>query len=233
MATHSSILAWRIPRTEEPGRLWSTGRRVRHDWSDWAQQTAQHSTRSLRNRICIEEMINPSLLYQCLLTLELVFSVSHYIFLGYQFSSVACVWLCSPMSCTTPGFPVHHQLPELVQTHVHWVGDAIQPSHPLSSPSPAFNLSQHRGLFQWVSSSHQVAKVLEFQLQFQSFQWIFSTDFLDSLISSQSKGLSRVFSNTIVQKHQFLVIIVLNSAKKCYGYNDHFGWIPKSCLYMH
>ena len=70
--------------------------------------------------------------------------------------------------------PVHHQLPELTQTHVHWVGDAIQPSHPWSSTSPpAFNLSQHQGLFQWVSSSHPVAKVLEFQLQHQSFQWIF------------------------------------------------------------
>ena len=72
----------------------------------------------------------------------------------------------------TTGFPVHHQLSEFTQTHVHWVGDAIQPSHPLSSPSPpVLNLSQHQGLFQWVSSSHQVAKVLEFQLQHQSFQW--------------------------------------------------------------
>ena len=69
-----------------------------------------------------------------------------------------------------PGLPVYHQLPEFTQTHVRWVGDAIQPSHPLLSPSPSFNLSQHQGLFQWVSSSHQVAKVLEFQLQHQSFQ---------------------------------------------------------------
>jgi len=69
------------------------------------------------------------------------------------------------------GFPVHHQLRELAQTHIHSVGDAIQPSHPLSSPSPpAFNLSQHQGLFQVISSLHQVAKVLEFQLQYQSFQ---------------------------------------------------------------
>ena len=83
------------------------------------------------------------------------------------------------MDCSTPGFPVHHQLPEFAQTHVHRVSDAIQPSHPLSSPSPpTFNLSQHQGLFQWVSSSHQMAKVLEFQLQHQSFQWIFKTDFL-------------------------------------------------------
>ena len=74
--------------------------------------------------------------------------------------------------------PVHHQLPELAQTHVHWVGDAIQPSHPLASPSPlAFNLSQHQGLFQRVTSSHQVAKVFKLQLQHQSFQWIFRTDF--------------------------------------------------------
>ena len=72
------------------------------------------------------------------------------------------------MDCSTPDFPVHHQLPESTQTHVHCVGDAIQPSHLLSSPSPpVFNLSQHQGLFQWVSSSHQVAKVLEFQLQHQ------------------------------------------------------------------
>ena len=74
------------------------------------------------------------------------------------------------MDCSTAGFPVHHQLPELVQTHVHQVGDAIQSSHPLSSPSPTFNLSQHQGLFKWVTTSHQVAKWLEFQLQHQSFQ---------------------------------------------------------------
>ena len=94
------------------------------------------------------------------------------------FSSVAqsCPTLCDPMDCNTPGFPVHHQLPELAQTHVHLIGDAIQPPHPLSSPSLIFSLSQHQGLFKWVSS-HQVARVLEFQLQHQSFQWIFRTDF--------------------------------------------------------
>ena len=98
-----------------------------------------------------------------------------------QFSSVtqSCLTLCNPMDRSMPGFPVHHQLPHLIQTQVHWVHDAIQPSHPLSSPSPpAFNLSQYQGLFQWVGSSHQVAKVLEFWLQHQSFQWIFRTDFL-------------------------------------------------------
>ena len=97
------------------------------------------------------------------------------------FSSVAqlCPALCDPMVCSTPGLPVHHQLLEFTQTHVHRVGDAIQLSHPLSSPSPpTLTISQHQGLFKWVSSLHQVAKVLEFQLQHQSFQWIFRTDFL-------------------------------------------------------
>ena len=82
-----------------------------------------------------------------------------------QFSSVTqlCPTLCDPMNCSTPGLPVHHQLLESTQTHVHWVGDAIQPSHPLSSPSPpALNLSQHQGLFQWVNSSHQVRKYCSF-----------------------------------------------------------------------
>ena len=90
-----------------------------------------------------------------------------------QFSSVtqSCPTLCDPMDCSTPGLPVHHQFPEFTQTHVHWVGDAIQPSQPLSSPSsPAPNPSQHQGLFKWVSSSHQEAKGLEFQLLHRSFQ---------------------------------------------------------------
>ena len=90
-----------------------------------------------------------------------------------------CPTLCDPMNRSTPGLPVHHQLPEFTQTHAHRVGDAIQPSHPLSSPCPpAPNPSQHQGLFQWVNSSHEVAKVLEFQLQHQSFQWTPRTDLL-------------------------------------------------------
>ena len=133
---------------------------------------------------------------------------TQYFFL-YNVSSVAqsCLTLCDPMTRSMPGLPVHHQLLESTQTHVHWVGDATQPSHPLSSPSPpAPNPSQHQGLFQWISSSHQVAKGLEFQLQHQSFQWIFRTDFplgCTGWISLLSKGLSRVFSNITVQKHQF------------------------------
>ena len=113
-----------------------------------------------------------------------------------------------PMDCSMPGFPVHHQLSDLLKL-VHWVSDTIQPSHPLWSPSPsAFNLSQHQGLFQWVGSSYQVAKVLELKLQHQSFQWIFRVDFPLRLAGLQedlwSKGLSRVFSNTTIWKHQFL-----------------------------
>ena len=98
-----------------------------------------------------------------------------------QFSSVTqlCPTLCDPMNRSMPGLPVHHQLLESTQTHIHWVSDTIQPSHPLSSPSPpAFSLFHHQGLFKWVSSSHQVAKVLEFQLQHQSFQWTPRTDLL-------------------------------------------------------
>ena len=94
-------------------------------------------------------------------------------FSSVQFNPVTqlCLTLCDPTDCSTPGVPVHHQLLELAQTQVHLVGDAIQPPPLLSSPSsPAFNPSQHQGLFKRVSSLHQVAKVLEFQLQHQSFQ---------------------------------------------------------------
>ena len=118
-----------------------------------------------------------------------------------------CPTLCDPMDCSTPGLSVHHQLPEFTQTHVHWVGDAIQPSHPLLSPSlSAFNLSQHQGLFKWVSSLHSggqstrvsvSASVFPMNIQdWFPLEWI-------GWISLLSKGLSRVFSNTIVQKHQF------------------------------
>ena len=112
-----------------------------------------------------------------------VFWSEHFIHWQFvlQVSSVtqSCLTLCDPMNFSTPSLPVHHQLPECTQAHVHWVGDAIQSSHPLLSPSPpAPNPSQHQSLFQWVNSSHQVAKVLEFQLQHQSFQWTRRTDFL-------------------------------------------------------
>ena len=115
-------------------------------------------------------------------SLDSHFAFLHFFFLRYQFSSVAqsCPTFCDPMNHSTPGLSVHHQVSESTQTNVHWVGDAIQPSHPLSSPSPpALNLSQHQSLFNW-----------------SVLGWT-------GWISLQSKGLSRVFSNTTVQKHQF------------------------------
>ena len=148
---------------------------------------------------------------------ELLFTVSFYFFLIYrnhlssfQFGSVAqlCLTLCDPMDRSRLGFPAHQQLPQLAQTHVHWVGDAIQPSNPVSSPSPpALNLSQHQGLFKWVSSSHRVAKVLEFQVQHQSSQWMFRTDLLKDRLAgfpcsprdSQESSPTPQFKN-----HQFL-----------------------------
>ena len=110
-----------------------------------------------------------------------------------QFSSVtqSCLTLCDPIDCSRPDLPVQHQLPEFTQTQVHWVSDAIQPSHPLSSPSPpAFHFFQHQGVFKWVSSLHQVAEVLELQLQHQSSQWIFRTDLLN-MMSVLSSGVVR------------------------------------------
>ena len=118
-----------------------------------------------------------------------------------------CLTLCDPMDCSTPGFPILHHLPEFAQTHVHWISDAIQPSHPLASPSPpAFKLFQHQGLCQWVSSSHQVAKVLKVSASASvrplNIQGWFPLG-LTGLISLQSKELSKVFPNTTVQKHSF------------------------------
>ena len=129
-----------------------------------------------------------------------------------QFSSVAqlCPTLCNSRDWSTPGLPVHHQLPELTQTHVLWVSDAIQPSHPLLSISPpAFNLSQHHGLFKWVSSSHQVAKILEFQLQNQSFQWTPGLVWLELLaVQGILKSLLQHYSSkaSIVQRSAFFTV---------------------------
>ena len=122
---------------------------------------------------------------------------SEFLHHSVQFSSVAqsCLTLCDTVNRSTPGFPVHHQLSESTQTHVHWVSDAIQPPHPLSSPSPpAFNLSQHPGLFQLVSSSHQVALASVSVLPMNIQDW-FPLG-LTGLISLLSKGYSRIFNNT-------------------------------------
>ena len=149
MATHSSILAWEIPWTEETGG---------HEIAENQTWLRMYPCGLLVPRPGIQPMSSA---------------------LKVQFSHSVVSDSLQPHEPHMPGVSVHHQLLEFTQTHVHWVSDAIQPSHPLSSPSlPTFHLSQHQGLFQWVSSSQQVTKVLEFQLQHRSFQWIFKTDFL-------------------------------------------------------
>ena len=123
-----------------------------------------------------------------------------------EFSSVAQLSpiLCDPMDCSMLGLPVHHQLPEFTQIHVHWVGDATWPSHPLSPSFPsALNLSQRQGLFQWISSSHQVTKGVELQLQHQSFQWIFRVDFLYNWLVWSPCSSRDSEESSLVQKHQF------------------------------
>ena len=163
MATHSNIFACRVLWTEETGKLQSRGlQRVGYHWETKhiAHKNGYQEVKWERYKLG---------------------DWNWHIHINQSVSSVvqSCPTPCDPMNCITPGLPVHHQLPESTQTHVHWVSDAIQPYHPLSSPSPpALNLSQHQGLFKWVSSLNQVAKVLEFQLQHQSFQWIFWTKFL-------------------------------------------------------
>ena len=144
------------------------------------------------------------------------------------------------MDCSTPGLHVYHQLLEFTQTHVHWVSDAIQPSYPLLCPSlSTLNLSQHQGLFKWVSSLHQVAKLLEFQLQQQSFQWIFRTDFpynglvgspcspRDSQESSattqfksiNSSALSFLHSSTLTSIHDYWKNHSLDQTDLCWQSN--------------
>ena len=139
----------------------------------------------------------------------------------------SCLTLGDPMDCSMPGFPVLYCLPEFAQTHVHRVHDAIQPSHPLTPSLPtAFSLSQHQGVFKWVSSSHQVDKVLQFQLQYQSCSEYsgliyFRIDWLDLLMS---KGLSRVFSSIMFWKHQFF------SAQPSLWSNSHIHTRKNHCL---
>ena len=195
MANHSSTLAWKIPWREEPGRLQSMGsQRVGHDWATSQFQDSLFYRHPIVLRILFCFFNLWSLCFSILEVSIFFFLISNSSFwfllwiyislhtlpicscmlstlsitsLAYTSSvqSLSRVWLCDPMNCSTPGLPVHHQLPEFTQTHVHRVGDAIQPSHPLPSPfPPAPNPSQHQSLFQWVNSLHEVAKVLEFQV---------------------------------------------------------------------
>ena len=143
-----------------------------------------------------------------------------------QFSSVAqlCSTLCDPVNCSMPGLPVYHHLPEFTQTHVHWVSDAIQPSHPLSSPSPpALNLSQHQGLFKWVSSSHQVAKVWSFSFNISPSREhpgliSFRMDWLDLLAVQRTlKSLlqQHISKASIIWRSAFLCSPTLTSIHDC------------------
>ena len=175
-------------RTEEPGVLQSMESQSRVWLSSWATTNKWRDTVSWVRRLntvvsspwndlniwCSPVKIPVGFFVKCdKVVLKFIWKIP-------QFSSVA-LWCPTlhPMNRSMPGLPVHHQLPEFTQTHAHRVGDAIQPSHPLLSPSPpAPNLSQHQGLFQWVNSSHEVATVLEFQLQHQSFQGTSRTDLL-------------------------------------------------------
>ena len=131
--------------------------------------------------------------------------------------------LCNPMDCSMPDFPVHHQLPEFPQTNVHHIGDAIQPSHPLSSPSPAFNLSQHQGLFQWVGSSHQVATVLKFSFNistYNEYSGLISLrmDWLDLLAVQRTlKSLLQQhgWNASFLQRSAFFIVQFKNKETRC------------------
>ena len=178
--------------------------------SEWGTQKIQSNlTSSFKKQVNAGRKNTNVLSIHCKIFKEQVLMLVYKVDSSVQFSSVAqlCPTLCDPMNRSTPDLPVYHQLLEFTQAHVHWVGDAIQPSHPLSSPSPpVFNLSQHQGLFKWVNSSYKVTKILGVSastsiLPMNTQDW--SPLGWTGWISLQSKGLSRVFSNTTVQKHQF------------------------------
>ena len=149
---------------------------MRHRFDPWVRRSPGEGNGKPLQYYCLGNPIDRGAWWS---TVHRVARVKHN--LVTQFSSVtqSCPTFCDTMNYSMPGLSVHHQLPEFTQTHIHRVGDAIQPSHPLSSSSPPDpNPSQHQSLFQWVNSSHEVAKVLEFQLLHQSFQWAPRTDLL-------------------------------------------------------
>ena len=169
-----------------------------------------------------------------------------YICLSIVAVAQSCPTLCNSMNCNTLSFPVPHSLPEFAQTHVHWVSDAIQPSHPLSLPAAlAFNLSQYQGLFQWVDSSYQAAKVLECQLKQQSFQRIIRVDFLCYWLvwspccprDSQESSLTPQFKSINYSALRLLCGPTLSLTHDCWeNYNsDYMDLFQQSdvCFLMH
>ena len=170
MATHSCILAAGTSQTVWKGKkihhqkMSPLVRRIQYFWSEVLEKSGGQLLIAPERMKWLGQSGKDTQLWMSLLVKVKSSGVR---LLLHQFSAVdqSCPTLCDPMNHSMPGLPVHHKLPEFTQTHVHRFGDATQPSHPLSSPSPpATNPSQHQSLFQWVSSSHEVAKVLEFQL---------------------------------------------------------------------
>ena len=223
MAANNRTLTWRIPW--EPGRLQSmVSQRVRHNWATslffsllinsskefgceggaviWVEADGKCETRKSFYFYFSEGKINTLMLLCKLFLLFLLYIFPHVQSVHFSYLVMSDTWWLHGLQHAK--HPVHHQLPEFSQTHVHWVGNTIQPSHLLLSPSPpALNLSQHQGLFQWVSSSHHVAKVsVSASVLPVNIQDWFPLG-LSGLISLLSKGFSRIFLSTTVQKHQF------------------------------
>ena len=205
MATHSNILAWRMPWTEEPDKLWSIwlfvtlwtiacqgplsmgSQKAKTNWSNLAHRwnETQKSPFPSPNSLMTSEVKTTVKILVAVCSFTSTYVPCHtYTSIAFVHAlavpSLSCIQFCNPVDYSTSCFPILilHYLQEFAQTYVHWFDDAIKPSHPmLLLYPPTLNFSQHQGLFQWVGSSHQVAKILKLKLQHQSFQWIFRVDF--------------------------------------------------------
>ena len=208
MVQNSSANQWSWPACDNTDRgLWWVGKFWPHlkvfKFTIWKVVLVKYNALTLLFVECHFVVMIPNLKHKGVK--KLILFINSLLFSVISVTQ-SCLILCNPTDCNMPDFPVHHQFSELAQTHVHRLGDAIDPCDPLSSPSlPAFNLSQHQGLFQWVSSLHRSqsigvsasASVLPTNIKdWSPLGWT-------GWISSQSKGLSRVFSNTTIYKHQF------------------------------
>ena len=200
MATHSSSLAWRISWTKEPGGLQSKGsQRVRHDWA-----TNTFTFQCIDNGEIFLTWPGLALIKSSIVNVDVKIDF-------VSISQHQKETFYDPVDFGTPGFPVLYHLLEFAQTHIHWVSDAAQTSHPLPPSSPALNLSQHQGLFQWVNYFASVAKVLELQLQYQSFQWIsFRIHWFDLTIQGTLKSSLQHNSKDISLWHSAFLMVQLS-----------------------